>query len=238
VLPPDDPRAEWRLRFFVPEHEMEMCGHATVGTLWALRQWKWWTSASTVVETASGLVDVTWDERRGRVWISQPRVRWTVPSPSDALRVAEVLGVDPARVFVVNAKTSRTKTLVAVDSVQRLDSLAPVPSEVKAVCEAIGSTGLYPFVLASDAGVAARQFPMASGYPEDAATGIAAAALWGYLQAEGAIDAGVAANPLVCTVRQGEAMGRPSAIDVKPRFDGNDRIVGCWLSGQVQWGGL
>ena len=33
VLPADNPLAQWKLRFFVPAHEMEMCGHATVGSL-------------------------------------------------------------------------------------------------------------------------------------------------------------------------------------------------------------
>jgi len=27
---------DFRFRFFVPEHEMEMCGHATIGALWLL----------------------------------------------------------------------------------------------------------------------------------------------------------------------------------------------------------
>ena len=38
VLPPDPQcQADYRFRFFVPEHEMEMCGHATIGALWLLR---------------------------------------------------------------------------------------------------------------------------------------------------------------------------------------------------------
>src|SRR3546814_19694133 len=56
-------------------------------------------------------------------------------------------------------------------------------TEMKAVCDAIESTGLYPFARVTAAGLAfeARQFPKASGYPEDAATGIAATALTGAL---------------------------------------------------------
>ena len=38
VLPPEDgSTAEVRFRFFVPAHEMEMCGHATLGAAWLLR---------------------------------------------------------------------------------------------------------------------------------------------------------------------------------------------------------
>jgi PhzF family phenazine biosynthesis protein len=242
LLRPSDARAQWRLRFFVPKHEMEMCGHATVGTLWALRQWGWWTSPTAVVETASGLVDVAWDAQRGRVWVSQPRVRWSLPTPVHGQQVADVLGTGGDNVRVVNARTSRVKTLVALCSQPMLDALAPDAGQVQAVCEAMDSTGLYPFALlsADPAGVvlAARQFPKRSGYPEDAATGVAAAALWGYLQAEGTIPAGDKERPVVCTVRQGEAMGRPSAIEVKPRFDASGALEGCWLSGDVAWGCL
>lgn len=68
--------------------------------------------------------------------------------------------------------------------------------------------------------VHARQFPRNSGYPEDAATGIAAAALFYGL---GAPKAGL-------LVRQGEAMGRPSEIRVRCDPDG----PGCRLGGRVE----
>ena len=109
---------------------------------------------------------------------------------------------------------------------------------MESTCDAIGSTGLYPYALQTDGHAAgpivfARQFPRKSGYPEDAATGIAAAALWGHLAAAGAIATGSASAPVVCTVRQGDAMGCPSAIAVRPRFDAPDAVAGCWLSGEV-----
>ena len=84
----------------------------------------------------------------------------------------------------------------------------------------------------------ARQFPKSSGYPEDAATGIAAAALWGYLAQAGLVPAGDPAQPAVCTVRQGEAMGCPSAIEVRARFSETGATEGCWLSGKVAWSTL
>ena len=60
------------------------------------------------------------------------------------------------------------------------------------------------------------------GYPEDAATGIAATAL-----ASGLRQLGVTSSARV-TVHQGEAMGRPSKITVTFRGDQ------CWLSGHVE----
>jgi trans-2,3-dihydro-3-hydroxyanthranilate isomerase len=113
---------------------------------------------------------------------------------------------------------------VPVRSRAILDSIAPDFSGIADVCGAIGSTGLYPFAIVDRAAatLAARQFPRSSGYPEDAATGIAATAL-----ASGLRQFGATSSTRV-TVHQGEAMGRPSKITVTFRGDQ------CWLSGHVE----
>ncbi len=98
-------------------------------------------------------------------------------------------------------------------------------------CTDNGSTGIYPYApgaLADDHVFAARQFPRSSGYPEDPATGIAAAALAFGLVARGLVDA---RGPQI-QVRQGFAIGRPSQISV--RFDDSDPDIGCWIGGTVQ----
>lgn len=243
VLAPSHGSADWRFRFFVPQHEMEMCGHATVGTLWAMRQWGLWTSRVARIETLSGLVEAEWDDLGQRVWVSQPAVQAAALQAQDALRVGAVLGLPGDGIpAMTNASTSRVKTLVPMPDVASLQSLRPDFAAMEALCVSIDSTGLYPYAQGEATAegapvVVARQFPKASGYPEDAATGIAAAALWGHLAAQERIPVGTAAAPITCTVRQGEAMGRPSAITVRARFDGAGAIAGCWLSGDVAWSG-
>ncbi|WP_454727584.1 MULTISPECIES: PhzF family phenazine biosynthesis protein [Cupriavidus] len=243
VLPAADAGCDLRLRFFVPQHEMEMCGHATVGTLWALRRWGRWHTDTARVETLSGIVDVRWDDAAQRVWISQPAVQARALAAHERRQVAEVLGLGPAGAAcaMTNAATSRVKTLVALPDLATLHALRPAFAAMEAVCEAIGSTGLYPYVIASAPGAGggpavahARQFPKSSGYPEDAATGIAAAALWGHLAGSGALD-DTHGQPCALAVRQGESMGRPSEILVAPRWSATDAPLGCWLSGKVAW---
>lgn len=227
VLPADQEGHLCRLRFFVPGHEMEMCGHATVGTLWALRQWNRWTTPRTRVQTLSGSVDVEWHDAGQRAWVSQPAVTTTTVTPDAVRAIAKVLRIDPdlPGLHTINASTSRVKTLIRLPSAAALDALAPDFTAVRDVCEAIGSTGLYPYALTPD-GASARQFPKSSGYPEDAATGIAAAALWGFLNETNDVPADG-----VFTVRQGVAMGSPSVIQLRRRGD----APGCWLGGDTQW---
>jgi PhzF family phenazine biosynthesis protein len=239
VLAATDAGADWRIRFFVPQHEMEMCGHATVGTLWALRRWGVWTAPRARIETLSGIVEAQWDAARAQVWISQPAVQTDALGAAQRQRVADALGLAATPPVMTNAATSRVKTLVALRDAAALDALAPRFEAIEALCEAIGSTGLYPFALERGPNgvpeVYARQFPKSSGYPEDAATGIAAAALWGHLASTGQIAVGSPAEPAVCVIRQGRAMGSPSAIELRPRFDTEGRNRGCWLSGRVEF---
>ncbi|VVE65071.1 phenazine biosynthesis protein [Pandoraea anapnoica] len=231
-----DPRNTVRLRFFVPAHEMEMCGHATLGAMWLLREAGRWTTASATVETLSGLVDVRFDEATQRIDVGQPRgIVEPVDDPTLVAAICEVLGIgadDLASMSIVNASTSRTKTLVPLRTVERLNTLTPNLGAVAALCDALSSTGLYPFAVERTRPLElhARQFPRSSGYPEDAATGIAAAATL-----YGALHYGLLANgESAMRVYQGFAMGRPSCIRVALREPGN-RESGCWISGAVEF---
>lgn len=222
VLPERD-GCDYQFRFFVPNHEMEMCGHATLGAVWLLDRLRQLPRSTVSIATLSGPVQAR--VVGGQASVSQPR-GWC-NNVEDAGAVLDVLGLRPSDLMdraPVNAATSRVKTLVPLRSVESLNNLRPDFARIASVCDAIGSTGLYPFAVVDpdQAIFSARQFPRSSGYPEDAATGIAATAL-----AWGAWEFGLTSKQRL-VVRQGETMGRPSQITVER--DG-DR---CWLSGRAE----
>lgn len=232
MSPTDRATHRWRFRFFVPRHEMEMCGHATIGALWLLHYRGEWDGLPVAVETLSGTVLGRWIE--GRVEISQPQARVQIVDHAAAIDgIARCLRIDVHDIVgpVLNASTSRVKTLIRLPSTGVLHALRPDLALVEAVCKDLGSTGLYPFAIDEEepATFSARQFPKSSGYPEDPATGIAAAALaWGTRHLTL-----VSTGEMLVTVRQGEAMGSPSAIFVRlPKMQ--DETSGCWLSGQAE----
>jgi PhzF family phenazine biosynthesis protein len=218
---------------------MSMCGHATVGALWLLDRLGKLPGDDLTIWTKSGRVDARIGKRTehgAAVEISQPA--GTVEALPDADRsradIIEILGIradDLASPPIQNASTSRVKTLVPLNSVAVLDGLSPDFTGMEELCGRIGSTGLYPYaVLDRDARIVdARQFPRSSGYPEDAATGIAASALAFGLLANGTVEA--SDRPIV--VRQGRAMQRPSEILVRFRLD-DGHPTGCWLGGAVR----
>lgn len=231
VLKPTTPAHRLRMRYFVPNHEMEMCGHATVAALWLLHRRGEWDGAPVAIETLSGTV--TGRRVGGTVQISQPRATvQEVTQPSLVEEIAQCLGIDVDQIAepVLNAATSRVKTLVRLADTAQLHALRVDFARVESLCERLGSTGLYPYAMSGDEAdtVSARQFPKSSGYPEDAATGIAAAALaWGLRHL------GLVGNAeLSVTVRQGEAMGSPSAIHIGLPSEAMAH-EGCWVGGEA-----
>jgi PhzF family phenazine biosynthesis protein len=233
VMKPTDPKsADIRYRFFVPKHEMDMCGHATLGTTWLLARKGVLKPGEVRIETLSGVVHTRISDT-GAVAISQPKGRVTEVDPKHRAAILDVLGInerDTLDLPIVNAATSRVKTLVPLVSPVTVNRMTPDFQRMEKLCEEIGSTGLYPFACDWDdeRTYHARQFPKASGFPEDAATGIAATALIFGLRHYGLIG-----TRRTIRVRQGEAMGRPSRLAVT-LADGKDPGIGCWLTGDVR----
>jgi len=233
VLKPADDANHFRMRYFVPAHEMEMCGHATIAALWLLQDRRSWDGTPATVETASGPVQGRIVQ--GMVEISQPSATVQIVDGELTREIAECLRIDVEQIVtpVLNASTSRVKTLIRLARTDSLHALTPDLAAVQALCGRLGSTGLYPFAMwpgTDNAPVAsARQFPKSSGYAEDPATGIAAAALaWGLR------DLGLVGHRgALVTVRQGEAMGSPSSIFVQLPSRAEMQQV-CWLRGDAQ----
>jgi PhzF family phenazine biosynthesis protein len=236
VLPPsEDDDADFRFRYFVPRHEMEMCGHATVGALWLLRERGVIGDGVYRIATSSGTVT---GAVGARVEITQPLGG---AQTADRFRedILAVLGIGRdallAKGAIENARTSRTKTLVPIANADILNAITPDFAKVEDLCAALGSTGLYPYTALSveQGQFEARQFPRASGYPEDAATGIAATALASALLGHGRI-----ADPASgITIYQGRAMGALSEIQVRfARDPATGAINQSWVSGAVRIG--
>lgn len=237
--PPPGSDCDFEFRFWVPNHEMSMCGHATVGALWLLDRLGKLPGDDVAIWTKSGRVDARIGKRTAHgaaVEISQPAgsVEPLADAEKSRADIFEILGIrvdDLASAPIQNASTSRVKTLIPLNSVAVLDQLSPDFTRMEELCGRIGSTGLYPYaVFDADAQIVdARQFPRSSGYPEDAATGIAASALAFGLLSNGMVEA----SERQIIIRQGRAMQRPSEIFVRFRLrDG--RPDGCWLGGAVR----
>jgi PhzF family phenazine biosynthesis protein len=229
VLAPGDDGADVRLRYFVPRHEMEMCVHATVAAVVLLAEAGRLTARPARVRTPQGVRRVDWDapRRAATVELSAPELG---PAVGDRAELLAALGVDDGDLDdavgpVQAASAARPKLMVPLRDEPTLDALAPDHERLWAVCDRLAVTGVYAFARGAGDDVAARQFPVRAGYDEDPATGVAACALAGYLAVH---DGGRAWR-----VRQGRAMGRPSAMTAGVRTDSAGTLTGTWVSGTM-----
>jgi len=235
VLPATRPDCEVRLRFFVPEAELQMCVHATIaattvlvarGVLAPAR------SSGSLFESPLGPLVVSWSPTDCGLAVTVEQLSpalGPVMDP-DGLEVAlalealrldhDSLDLDAGPLQV--ASVSRSKLMVPVRDAATLDAVRPDWDALWRLCDMLHVTGIYPFTRrprdphGSD--VDARQFPVRAGFVEDPATGVAAAALAAYLEQAGTFpDAPVVDGWRRLRIAQGHAMGRPCLLEAQLR---------------------
>ena len=233
VQQPSDPgSADLRLRFFMPGSEMNMCGHAALGSAWLLARQKRLSPGQHRIETASGVLRVRVSDK-GAVAISQPKGQVEAVDPNLRHEILDALDIKERHLLalpLLNASTSRMKTLIPLTNPGVLAELRPKHADLLRLCTAISSTGFYAFSCdwEDERTYHARQFPASTLTKEDAATGVAATALFYGLRQYGLIG-----NRKSIRIRQGAAMGQPSKIAVTEATTSDDG-VGVWLTGEVE----
>jgi len=213
------------VRYYSPEAEVSFCGHATIATGAVLGSGA--GAATYNLHTAVGDVPVTVRQSGGGTRVSlttvapshKPAAEGVVTAALAALRWrhAELdLSIRPALAYA-----GAWHLVLAVAERQRLAALDYDFDALKAQMLEHGLTTLQLVWREHERLFHSRNpFPV-GGVVEDPATGAAAAALGGYLR-----DARLLPAPAEFEIRQGEAMGRPSAITVTVPSDGGITVTG------------
>lgn len=220
VMASEDKECDAKLRYFVPNHEMEMCVHATIGSI-AVQAHKSLIEKSHVkVEVPIGKISAYWEQRGDHyeVTVEQFLPQFAANNPTVS-QVAAALNIKEEAVElkaapIQSVSTSRPKLMVPIKDRKTLDSLTPDFQCLWELCDQYNTSGFYPFTIEELQGKAiiyARQFPKRAGYNEDAATGLAACALGAYLAQYGVIREKVDGLHTF-EIHQGYAMGRPSVL--------------------------
>jgi PhzF family phenazine biosynthesis protein len=229
----------YRLRYFAPGGEVDLCGHATAAAFGALALAdRLGPLPAQVRAVAPGGVVSGRVEREGDglvVWLDMPVAR-RVDASLELDAVAGALGL-PVEVVAASPGAAIEDVGIRI-ALLPLADLAALDYAMRPDFARLVELGrphdivvFYPFVLDADARrVRARAFAPTVKIDEDPATGTAAAALGAFLAREGLIppDARL-------TIRQGEAMGRPSELRLEVRH--TDRTpasvrVGGWVRGE------
>ncbi|HEY75330.1 MAG TPA: PhzF family phenazine biosynthesis isomerase [Thermoflexia bacterium] len=232
----------FELRYFMPLCEVELCGHGTIGAIWAL------VTEGVIPQGLSELtvgtrvgplqIGLEWENGGLKKVLMDQLLPESGPPGCSAEEVAQVLGIPLSSITTVRlpmavCSTGRAKLLVPVGDWQTLDGILPSGEALEALCRRIGVTGLYPFTLEprnSNAAAEARQFPCGGGVVEDPVTGVAACALGAYLVERRAVR--IEGPVIRILIEQGHAIGRPGAVEVYVYVE-NSAIVRTRIAGRA-----
>lgn len=204
-----------RVRIFTPRAEIPFAGHPTLGTALVLAEAR--QAQAVTLELGVGHVPVALEWRAGQAtsgWFSRP-----APTPMPFAQTNELLaalGVEHTASPVVVYDNGVHHAVIHLATSAELGDLRPdlhrlarVPVDTVDVC-------------AFDGGSAAlRVFAPAHGIAEDPATGSAAAPVFCHLVEFAGLDPRV-----TLSIRQGEALHRPSRIEVRRASGGSQIEVG------------
>jgi PhzF family phenazine biosynthesis protein len=186
------------LRFFSPEKEMNMCGHATLASAHILKD----TYNPTIFKTKAGDVTITYQpDGLIEMLLKAEPLYYTDFVPTN--RIAELLGIDMTAIKNTPVKISvgTPKVLIELRSTEDLWTMKP---NFTAIATEIPQ-GIYPFVRINENLYYARQFNPATGINEDPVTGVAAGALGVHLKNK---------NINRFTVEQGHILNKKGTIFV------------------------
>jgi len=214
-------RADFKIRFFSPKIEVNLCGHATIATFFTMALEGFFPNNHNLVlrqETKAGILPVSIEfSDDGNVY----RVMMTQRKPIlkdiylDIYEIADSLNISIDELDDSLPKQSVSTGLftlpVCVESFETLKSIKPDFEKIKKICDKldVGSFHLFTFQTLEPRSVYhARNFAPIYGIDEDPVTGTANGAVCNYLLINNIIHE----SNLIC--EQGDIIGRPGRVFV------------------------
>jgi PhzF family phenazine biosynthesis protein len=224
--------ADFKIRFFTPAAEVDICGHATIAVFSLLFGLRRIGAGRHSQETKAGILGVE-VQKDGTVFMEQ-----TLPVFGNAVDRAEVagsLGLELRSLApdlpVQIVSTGLQDIIVPVISLSALSGLVPDFDKIAEISKKYGVVGYHVFTLETQHGSTAhcRNLAPLCGIPEEAATGTSSGALACYLFRHGMI---AGERPQRLVFEQGTIMGRPSEILARLDIRGG-AIAGVHVGGKA-----
>ena len=218
VLPSD--RATARVRIFTPSFEMPFAGHPTLGTAHVVRALR--GGDRVVLEMKAGLVPVEADGDTWTLRAARPPATRPVAATRDEL--AHMLGL-PAGVVAGEplwVNTGVEQLVIPLAMPAHVRAARPVPELIArwGFSESRDEAMAYVWARERDEVIVRFFFTQHGAVLEDPATGSACANLGGWMLATGQ------PLPVRETLRQGDAVGRPSQLRLRVDTDRSIHVTG------------
>ena len=245
----DSAEADFRIRYFSPRREVELCGHATIAASMALHLHGHPRVAAIPSEftlaTNAGILPIRLEtnaDGERRVVMTQAASQFR-RFDGDPAKLAQALGIDVADLHptlpVIYGSTGRWTLVVPVQGLDAMRRMNPKPQTFPDVLTGMPGASIHPFCLETESigvDLHARHFSSpSSGTLEDPVTGTASGVLGAYYRTFVEKDATLT-RALV--IEQGCEIGRAGRVLVWAERDGDRyavRIAGtaCFVDQRV-----
>lgn len=218
--------ASFKVQFFTPISEVDLCGHATIATFNTLRDLKVINPGIFTQETKAGILKL--DVRDKDVFMEQnlPLYGEVLSSNivANCFNEKDIFHPDlPIQVL----STGIREIFIPVKDIHTLNRLEPDFKIIKEVSNRYNAIGMHLFAF-DEGDVYGRNFAPCVGIDEESATGTSNGALSCYLHKY--------ESPLKLeyTLYQGFSMKRPSVIKSHLEVDEKNNITCVWVGGTAQ----
>ena len=203
---------KFKIRYFTPIEEVELCGHATISVFSVLRELKLISSGKYIAETLAGNLEIGVD--KDFIWMdmASPKIEYTFNLDEiKEIYSAFNLNIDQASKNLIPkiVNTGLSDIIIPIENKETLDSFVMNKEKVIELSKKYKVVGAHLFTLDKNKKVTAfcRNIAPLVGIDEECATGTSNGALTHYLK-----DYGIISSKDINTFIQGEAMGRSSTV--------------------------
>jgi len=144
-------RADFKVQFFTPNNEVDLCGHATIGTFSLLYEIGKIGVGVYTQETKAGILEVEVKED-GKIYMEQLNPKFY--EIIDKKEIAESLGIDVEDIVeelpVEIVSTGLKDILIPIKKINILNEIKPDFKRIKEISEKYGVVGYHVFSLSND----------------------------------------------------------------------------------------
>ena len=216
----------FKIRYFTPIEEVELCGHATISVFSVLRELKLISNDKYIAQTLAGNLEIIVD--KDFIWMdmSSPKIEY-IFNLDEIKEIYSAFNLDIAQAQknlipkIVN--TGLSDIIIPIKNKEVLDNFIMNKEKVIELSKKYKVVGAHLFTLDKNKKVTAfcRNIAPLVGIDEECATGTSNGALTHYLK-----DYGIISSKDINTFIQGESMGRASTILSRYKEDGMTIQIG------------
>ncbi|MDM8101859.1 PhzF family phenazine biosynthesis protein [Oceanobacillus oncorhynchi] len=228
ALPVKSETADLGIRFFTPGHEMNLCGHATMATVYALKtKGLFGDKTELTIETKAGILPVRLDsapEKEKTITMNQAAPEF-VAFHGSKMDLAHSIGIEESDIHdnlpILYGSTGAWTLLIPINNLEAFRKMKPENKDFPAILKEMPKSSVHPFCIETydtDADMHARHFSSPfSGTVEDAVTGTASGVMGAYYADYIREDR---KDVMKLVVEQGHELGKDGRVGVQVSKNG------------------